>query len=425
MTRPFEPPQPSARGIQAMERAVRGVPAVVGWSWLISRLLFFLPLALSVQLRAPGELAERLRQWDAAHYLQIVAEGYSGDNFAFFPFFPAVTKAVAAVLQLAPLPVALVLTNGAFLMALVVLERLSRRCLGEQAARAVVLLTCFNPMSIFFAIPYTEAFYLLLTGLTLLVLLGSPLRVPGVAVLGALSSATRPTGVVILPSILIAFARQRGPAAGLVPSLGALGGLGAVALLNWRLSGDPLAFLHAQKAWEVNPGFNLSGLPFWLERLSKVFLGPANTKASALIDGVYPAQFSAVLAVAAVSVGLRRRHPGTSFALSLVAFLAYWLVAGMSGLNLLVVVGALLLCGWGLGRLPLEVWAFGVASLLAYLMKQHTMSLERHIFATVPLLMLQGAWFREHPRWLRFLVGFGALLLVIYALRFADGQWIG
>jgi len=408
-----------------MARAAQGVPAVVGWSWLISRLLFFLPLAISVQLRAPGELEERLRQWDAAHYLQIVNEGYSGDNFAFFPLFPAVTKAVAGLLHLAPLPVALVLCNGAFLVALVVIERLSRRCLGEGAAQAVVLLTCFNPMSIFFAIPYTEAFYLLVTAQTLLLLVRPPLLMPGVAVLGALSSATRPTGVVILPSILIAFARGRRPAAGLVACLGALGGLGAVALLNWRLSGDPLAFLHAQQAWEVRPGFNLSGLPFWLERLSKVFLGPVNTKASALIDGSYPAQFSAVLGVAALAFGLRRRHRGTSFALSLVAFLAYWLVAGMSGLSLLVVVGALLLCGWGLRRLPLEVWAFAATSLMAYLLKQHTMSLERHVFATVPLLMLHGSWFHGHPRWLRFLVGFGALLLVIYALRFANGEWIG
>jgi hypothetical protein len=207
-----------------------------------------------------------------------------------------------------------------------------------------VLLTCFNPMSIFFAIPYTEAFYLLITGLTLLCLVSRPLGVPGIALLGALGSATRPTGVVILPSILIAFARDRRAAAGLLACLGTLGGLGAIALINWRLSGDPLAFLHAQQAWAVRPGFNLSGLPFWLEELSKVFLGPLNTKASALGDGSYPAMFSAVVGV-----------------------------------------GALLLCGWGLGRLPLEVWAFGAASL----------------------------------------VGFGALLLVAYALRFAAGLWIG
>jgi Gpi18-like mannosyltransferase len=288
-----------------------------------------------------------------------------------------------------------------------------------------VLLTCFNPMSIFCAIPYTESLYLLLTALTLQRLVQPSLQPAGIALLGALSSATRPTGVVILPSILIAFLRRRRPAAGLVVCLVALGGLAAVALLDLRLSGDPLAFLHAQQAWEVRPGFNLSGLPFWLERFSKVFLGPLNTRASALIDGVHPALMAAIAAVAAGAVGLRRRHGSTSFVLSLVAFLAYWLVAGMSGLNLLVTVGALLLCGWGLGRLPLEVWSFAAASLVAYLLKQHTMSLERHLFATAPLLILHGAWFSEHPRWLHFLVGFGALLLVIYALRFASGEWIG
>jgi hypothetical protein len=394
-------------------------------SWLISRLLFFLPLAVSVQLREPGKLAERLGQWDAAHYLTIATEGYGGDNFAFFPLFAYATKAMAGLLHVAPLPVAMLLANGAFLFALFVLERLSRQCLGAESARAVVLLTCFNPMSIFCAIPYTEAFYLLLTALTLLCLTQASPGAPRVALLGALSSATRPTGVVIVPSILIAYLRRRRAGVGLLVSLGALTGLAAVALLNWRLSGNPLAFLNAQRAWEVNPGFNLSGVPLWLERFSKVFLGPVNTRASALVDGLYPTQMAAVLAAAGLAVGLRRRHSGASFWLSLVAFLAFWLVAGMPGLSLLMVLGGLLLCGWGWRRLPLEVWSFGAASLLAYLLKQHTMSLERHVFATVPLLMLHGAWFRAHPRWLRFLVGFGALLLVIYALRFANGAWIG
>ena len=93
--------------------------------------------------------------------------------------------------------------------------------------------------------------------------------------------------------------------------------------------------------------------------------------------------------------------------------------------SLLVVVGALLLAAWGYRRLPLELWVFGAASLLLYLLKQNTISLERHIFSTAPLLMLYGAWFEHHPGWRRFLLGFGSLLLVLYALRFAQGLWIG
>ena len=48
--------------------------------------------------------------------------------------------------------------------------------------------------------------------------------------------------------------------------------------------GDALAFLHAQKAWEVTPGFKLAGLPFWRRQLSQALLAPLNTEAGALVD---------------------------------------------------------------------------------------------------------------------------------------------
>ncbi len=58
---------------------------------------------------------------------------------------------------------------------------------------------------------------------------------------------------------------------------------------------------------------------------------------------------------------------------------------------------------------------------MAYLLKQHTISLEGHVFATVPLLMLYGARFSAHPRWL----GFGSLLNVMNSMRSAQGHWTG
>ena len=129
------------------------VAPVVWWSWLASRLLFFITLVGSLRPRSGAELVNRLGQWDGAHYLKIVAEGYGGDEFAFFPLFPYTTKAVASLLHAPPLLVALLLVNGAFLAALVVLHRLGERWLGARVARQVVLLTCLNPMAIFFAIP--------------------------------------------------------------------------------------------------------------------------------------------------------------------------------------------------------------------------------------------------------------------------------
>jgi hypothetical protein len=401
------------------------MPALVLWSWLGTRLIFFLTLALAIEPKDLALYAERLGRWDAYHYLDIARVGYKGDDFAFFPLFPYATKLVSSLMHLPPLPVALALANGAFLVALLVLYRLTQLCLGVKAAKAAVLLTCLNPMAIFSAVPYTESFYLLLTGLTLSSLLHRPTLVGPVGIFAGLTAATRPTGVVIVVSVLAGFLRQRRWAAGLIAAGLTLVGLAVVAGIGLRLKGDPLAFLHAQQAWEVRPGFNLSGLPFWLKRLSRVFLGPANTKARAMVDLAYPAMMGACLLLAAVAVSLRRSHRNTSFLVSVLAFLAYWLIGGTGALCLLFTVGAIPLCAWGFRRLPLELWLFGAASLAAYLLKQHTISLERHVWATAPLLMLYGAWFSEHPRWLTFLLGFGSLLLVLFTLRVARGQWIG
>ena len=427
---------PTAR--RRLRGAWGGLPpgsTVVFWSWLGSRLLFFLTLALALRPRTAAELMERLGQWDGAHYLRIAAQGYGGDEFAFFPLFPYATKAVAALVPIPPVLGALLLVNVALLGALLVLYRLSERCLGAAIARNVVLLTCLNPMAIFFAIPYTESFYLLFTALTLAALVRRPTGPGGLlggglgglaaGLWGGLAAATRPTGVVLVASIGVGFWRQRRWRAGLAAVLLTLGGLAVVMAIGLQGQGDALAFLHAQKAWEVTPGFNLAGLPFWRRQLSQALLGPLNTEAGALVDLAHPAGMAAILLVAGLAWGPGRRWPTASFALSVLAFVGYWLLGGMPALCLLFSLGCLPLLAWGYGRLPLELWLFGVTSVMAYLLKQNTISLERHVFATVPLLMLYGAWFSAHPRWLGFVLGFGSLLSVIYSVRFAQGQWIG
>jgi Gpi18-like mannosyltransferase len=179
-----------------------GILPLVLWSWLASRLLFFLTLVLAIKPKDLATLSVRLGRWDADHYLSIAREGYKGNDFAFFPLFPYTTRVLSTLLHLPPLPVALVLANGAFLVALLVLHRLTQQCFGVKAAQAAVLLTCLNPMAIFFAVPYTESFYLLLTGLALASLLHRPTLVGPVGLLAALSAATRPSGVVIVVSVL-------------------------------------------------------------------------------------------------------------------------------------------------------------------------------------------------------------------------------
>ena len=194
---------PSAR--RRLRGAWGGLPrgsSVVFWSWLGSRLLFFLTLALALRPRTAAELMERLGQWDGAHYLRIAAQGYGGDEFAFFPLFPYTIKAVAALVPIPPVLVALLLVNIALLGALLVLYLLSERCLGAAIARNVVLLTCLNPMAIFFAIPYTESFYLLFTALTLAALVRRPTGPGGLLGVGLGGFAAGLWGGLLAPEAL-------------------------------------------------------------------------------------------------------------------------------------------------------------------------------------------------------------------------------
>ncbi|MCP9849952.1 mannosyltransferase family protein [Cyanobium sp. Morenito 9A2] len=394
-------------------------------SWLGSRLLFFGSLAVAVAVTAPGQLAERLSSWDGAHYLRIAQQGYADSNLAFFPAFPATVRLVSDLLPLPPLVVALMLSNGAFLIALALLHRLSERWLGAEAARATVLLTCLNPLSLFFSLPYTESFFLLFSTLSLTWLGQDPIPSLRLAPIAALCAASRPNGVAIVVPILLAYGRQRRLGAGLLVAIASLGGLAAVALIGLHLRADPLAFLHAQEAWGNQPGLNFSGLSYWGKDLTKVFFGAPKAGGAAPQPLLQPVLMTITVLLGGIAFQLRHRRPTTGFALSLVAFVGAWLVGGMSALNLMVVVGAILLLLLGRRDLPLELWGFAAACLLLYLMKQNTMSLERHVFATAPLLMLYGAQLQRHPRWLVFLLGFGTLQLVLYALRLAHGLWIG
>jgi hypothetical protein len=71
------------------------------------------------------------------------------------------------------------------------------------------------------------------------------------------------------------------------------------------------------------------------------------------------------------------------------------------------------------------LWWFALLSVASFLLKQTTTSLERYLYATVPLLLLFGLWSSLHPRVGRLLIAFGSVLLVIFTLRLSNGEWVG
>ena len=162
-------------------------------------------------------LAAPVARWDAAWYLVIAHYGYrpefgafTAPRDAFFPLYPLGVHALSDV-GLAPVIAGVAFSIGAFMAALYGLHRLTtlevarlRRAPldSREVARLAVLLTAFAPMAFYFSAIYSESLYLALSvGLFLCARRG---RWGTAALLGALASATRSTGVVlILPLLLL------------------------------------------------------------------------------------------------------------------------------------------------------------------------------------------------------------------------------
>jgi hypothetical protein len=184
----------------------------IGVAYVLSRLVVIVAagIAENVVSRNPrltsGDNAPILRSltsWDGWWYLGIVREGYhpaaqagAYHDYAFPPLFPALVRAVCSPFPGLAGPLSVLLANGLFLIALLLLYRLTCRVLDpERAVRACVLL-CLFPFSAVFSMAYTESLFLVL-------MLGSLLaaecgQAPRSAILAALAGLTRLTGVLLL-----------------------------------------------------------------------------------------------------------------------------------------------------------------------------------------------------------------------------------
>ena len=107
-------------------------------------------------------------RWDAGWFERIAQEGYRGDDAsaAFFPGYPLAIRGLTGVLPLSVADAALLVSNLAFLGALVVLFALTTFEFSTDTARRTVLLMACFPASFFFLSPYSESLFLLASLLT-------------------------------------------------------------------------------------------------------------------------------------------------------------------------------------------------------------------------------------------------------------------
>ncbi len=203
---------------------------------------------------------------DAVWYLRLADDGWSGDDAsaAFFPLYPLTVRAVAWVLPGDTLLAALLVSNLAFLGALLALFALTTEAFGDRVARRAIVVAAIFPTAFFFLAPYTESLFLLLSILTFRAARHD--RWGHVAVWGALAALTRSVGLVLIPALLVeAFASRRAGGAhhgGVRATTARVAGAAAIAVgpLSWFAwwgvaHGRWLAPLDAQGQWgrELQP----------------------------------------------------------------------------------------------------------------------------------------------------------------------------
>jgi hypothetical protein len=245
-------------------------------AWLLGAVaaLILVKTALYVAAAQPfGGAEQGLCQWDCEWYTHTIQDGYDpaprlrlyhdSANWAFFPLYPLLGRLVLDVTGMDAFWSGTLVSLLCFAGFAVLSCRYRALTRGVQARDTTwLVLLAVYPFSLYYVIPYTESAYLLLT--VLLLLAARTGNAAGAGLATGLLTATRPTGVLAIPYLLVErlwharlalrpglvlAERTRILADSAFPlALAPLGIVGYMAYLYW-LTGDALAFSHVQLTW--------------------------------------------------------------------------------------------------------------------------------------------------------------------------------
>jgi hypothetical protein len=229
-----------------------------------------------------AKFAETFAAWDSGWYFDIAQRGYyfrpdGQSSVAFFPLYPMLMRALAWPVggRERDLWVSgIVLSYACFFGALVILHRLTERMTGQrEAARRTILYLAVFPFSFAFSRVYAESLFLFVSVAAVAGAGAGRWTLAGG--FGALATLTRPNGMLIgIPLALMALqglGGWRDIVRRAVPLAAIPAALGLYCLFLYRLSGDPVAWLHAQSEW----GYSVGHAPWatvqsLIERLEQV-----------------------------------------------------------------------------------------------------------------------------------------------------------
>jgi hypothetical protein len=255
------------RSVSAARNAVAAATAwwwLIGW-WLAGRAVVFLTAIIVAAVGPVGYLRSELahgplsllNSWDGLWYQRVASAGYllvpgRQSDPAFFPLYPLLLRATHE-LGLGFPAAGLLISNAAFLAALVGLYDLTRLHLGGVFARRATRYLAVFPLGYVFSMTYPESLVLALTVFAATAALRGRWLAAALCAGGA--ALARPEALlIVLPLAGIAWRtrdsltpRTRGLALGAV--LAPAAGLAAYPLYLARALHDPLAWNHAEQVW--------------------------------------------------------------------------------------------------------------------------------------------------------------------------------
>ncbi|GEM_PF-344067 len=227
---------------------------------------------LSIRVRrnsVPEHLRELAMRSDGAWYISIARSGYDKEpfnlekehNWAFFPLYPLVVRAVASITGNYRL-VGIALSNLFFFLALILLHKTVLAFGYDKGlANRVIFYVAAFPASYFFSLPWTASLLLLVTVGSFLAAKRGVWWLAGVC--AGLASATHYRGIFLFPALLIFYWQCHWPfklRANILWLLLAPAGLLVFMGYLYAVTGNAFAFADAQAVWKVRWGFFLQPL---------------------------------------------------------------------------------------------------------------------------------------------------------------------
>ena len=386
-----------------------------GPSWAYGSRTDWLPHELS----GPAHwLVEPMRLWDGSWYRLLSIFGYNPEQkatAAFFPLYPWLMKWGHQLTGWSEETIGYIVSNLAFLGALLILYRLVSLDFNEVIARRSLWALALFPTAFFFTAVYTESLFLLLAVGTLYAARRGEWLLAGI--IGLLAALTRSAGVMLLAPMAVLFLQQYGwnprrwfpnaiPAA--LPAAGPL-------VFGWILTRSDMKFFDwVNQQWQWN---RFSATP-WRTFECTLQGCTAEVRQFGTTNEFYvkPIQWG--------WIGDILRHPTWTH------FTSFewrdWMARG-DVLEFICTVGAFILIIVGLRKLPLYYSAFTIPPMIVPLLSPSSvhplMSMPRFVLPLFPLFVMIALLVTNRK------AGFGLAIassigLILLTMQFAQWYWV-